>query len=72
MPQCSLCMQIKRYIYCTYGRGEREKKCDAVPGVRLQMMSDLFFQSKVEFDLGAVSEQSTFLPCITKQTGRTE
>lgn len=33
-------------------------------GVRLQMVSDLFFQSKKkkkgEFDLGAVSEQSTF------------
>lgn len=33
------------------------------------MLSDLcFFNQKGEFDLGAVSKQSTLLPCIAKQT----
>lgn len=41
-------MQIKRYTHCTYGQGERgdgEREM-LFQGVRLQMVSDLFFQSK--------------------------
>ena len=59
MPQCSLCMQIKRYTHCTYGQGEREREGEGggkeremlSQGVRLQMVSDLFFQSKKKENL---------------------
>ena len=44
------------------GEGGGKEREMLSQGVRLQMVSDLFFQSKKkgEFDLGAVSEQSTF------------
>lgn len=51
-------------------RGGRERGRVAAPEVRLQTLSDLFFsikKKKMEFDLGAVSEQSTFKTRITKE-----
>lgn len=71
MAQQSSYMQMERHIYCIR-RGEREREnreCGGVQAVRLQTLSDLcFFNQRGEFDLGAVSKQSTLLPCIAKQT----
>lgn len=64
-----------RGIFTVYGEvNEREREresgeCRGAQLVRLQTLSDLcFFNQRGEFDLGAVSKQSTLLPCIAKQT----
>lgn len=66
-----------RGIFTVYGEGneresEREgenRESGGAQAVRLQTPSDLcFFNQRGEFDLGAVSKQSTLLPCIAKQT----
>lgn len=52
------------------GGREREGGDGGAPAVKLQTLSDLcFFNQRGEFDLGAVSKQSTLLPCIAKLTG---
>lgn len=64
-----------RGIFTVYGevkegeRGGGGRDCEGAQAVRLQTLSDLcFFNQRGEFDLEAVSKQSTLLPCIAKQT----
>lgn len=62
-------MQTKPRIYCTYGRGGAAES-ERGRFRQSDRKRDLcFFNQKGEFDLGAVSKQSTLLPCIAKQTG---
>lgn len=51
-------MHANEVTYLQYTRTRSESEGDAVPGVRLNILSDFFFFSnqKGEFDSGAASE----------------